>query len=257
MFTQNLIPLFSLHTTHRTDPFSCCCEIHKQPAPCEYVCVVSDQVLASLSSYTHQYLPLVHLTLLISCVVCVVCCEKRETSSPSSGPSSSTCMCMVHPHLFFFNNNKSIIYIITTTTMSQHSDDVSSTSGSDSFWEPGNYKRTVRRVEDGFKLCNDMITLIQERSEIEKGYGKSLKTWSKKWSELIEKGPEYGTTEAAWRSMCEEADRICDIHVNVKDRLLNEVVNSIKQWQKDSYHKSMMYLKEKKEFEDNFRKVRF
>lgn len=140
--------------------------------------------------------------------------------------------------------------------MSQHSDDVSSTSGSDSFWEPGNYKRTVKRVEDGFKLCNDMITLIQERSEIEKGYGKSLKTWSKKWSELIEKGPEYGTTEAAWRSMCEEADRRCDLHVNVKDRLLNEIISSIKQWQKDSYHKSMMYLKEKKECEDNFKKVR-
>lgn len=140
--------------------------------------------------------------------------------------------------------------------MSQHSDDVSSTSGSDSFWEPGNYKRTVKRVEDGFKLCNDMITLIQERSEIEKGYGKSLRTWSKKWSELIEKGPEYGTTEAAWRSMCEEADRRCDLHVNVKDRLLNEIISSIKQWQKDSYHKSMMYLKEKKECDDNFRKVR-
>jgi hypothetical protein len=100
-----------------------------------------------------------------------------------------------------------------------------------------------------------MIALIQERSEIEKAYGKSLKTWSKKWSELIEKGPEYGTTEAAWRSMCEEADRRCDLHVNVKDRLLNETITSIKQWQKDSYHKSMMYLKEKKECEDNFKKV--
>lgn len=139
--------------------------------------------------------------------------------------------------------------------MSQHSDDASSTSGSDSFWEPGNYKRTVRRVEDGFKLCNDMMTLIQERSEIEKGYGKSLKTWSKKWGELIEKGPEYGTTEAGWRSMCEEADRRCDLHVSLKDRLLNEIISSIKQWQKDSYHKSMMYLKEKKECEDNFKKV--
>lgn len=139
--------------------------------------------------------------------------------------------------------------------MSQHSDDASTTSGSDSFWEPGNYKRTVRRVEDGFKLCNDMMTLIQERSEIEKGYGKSLKTWSKKWGELIEKGPEYGTTEAGWRSMCEEADRRCDLHVSLKDRLLNEIITSIKQWQKDSYHKSMMYLKEKKECEDNFKKV--
>ncbi|EDS38054.1 membrane traffic protein [Culex quinquefasciatus] len=60
-------------------------------------------------------------------------------------------------------------------------------AGSDSFWEPGNYKRTTKRIEDGYRLCTDLQTLIQERAEIEKGYAKSLKTWSKKWGELIEK----------------------------------------------------------------------
>jgi hypothetical protein len=38
------------------------------------------------------------------------------------------------------------------------------------------------------RLCTDLSTLIQERAEIEKAYAKSLKTWSKKWGELIEKG---------------------------------------------------------------------
>lgn len=72
--------------------------------------------------------------------------------------------------------------------MSHHSDDAMLIVGSDSFWEPGNYKRTTKRIEDSFRLCNDLILLIQERSEIEKTYAKSLKNWSKKWNEIIEKG---------------------------------------------------------------------
>lgn len=72
--------------------------------------------------------------------------------------------------------------------MSHHSDDGMLIAGSDSFWEPGNYKKTTKRIEDGFRLSNDMITLIQERCEIEKVFAKSLRNWSKKWNELIEKG---------------------------------------------------------------------
>lgn len=95
--------------------------------------------------------------------------------------------------------------------MSHHSDDQLLQAGSDSFWEPGNYKRTTKRIEDGFRyllnicfyqiitvivnviliihrLCTDLQTLIQERAEIEKGYAKNLRAWSKKWGELIEKG---------------------------------------------------------------------
>lgn len=38
------------------------------------------------------------------------------------------------------------------------------------------------------RLCTDLHTLINERAEIEKAYAKSLRAWSKKWGELIEKG---------------------------------------------------------------------
>ena len=145
--------------------------------------------------------------------------------------------------------------------MSHHSEEdtfystSSNGTGSDSFWDPGNYKSTVKRSEDGFKLSNDLIQLITERAEMEKLYAKNIKSWGKKWSELIEKGPEYGTMEAAWKSLTEEADKRCDLHLSVRDKLSNDVISSIKQWQKDSYHKTMMTLKEKKEFEDNFKKV--
>ena len=63
-------------------------------------------------------------------------------------------------------------------------------SSSDSFWEVDCYKRTVRRQEDGLRLCNDLMQLIQERADVEKAYAKGLKNWAKKWDDHIEKG-EY------------------------------------------------------------------
>ncbi|XP_034247135.1 protein kinase C and casein kinase substrate in neurons protein 1 isoform X3 [Thrips palmi] len=139
--------------------------------------------------------------------------------------------------------------------MSHHSDDNMLIASSDSFWEPNNYKRTTKRIEDGYKLCNELITLVQERSDIEKTYAKSLKSWSKKWNDLIEKGPEYGTTEAAWKGVLVEADRLCDLHLKVKDNLCNDVITQVKTWQKDTYHKSMIQIKERKEMEDQFKKA--
>jgi len=138
--------------------------------------------------------------------------------------------------------------------MSHHSDDLLQ-AGSDSFWELGNYKRTTKRIEDGYKLCTDLATLIQERADMEKSYAKSLKTWSKKWGDLIEKGPEYGTTEAAWKSILTEAERVSDLHMNMKDQLSNDVMQQIRVWQKENYHKAMMQIKERKEMDDQFKKA--
>jgi hypothetical protein len=121
--------------------------------------------------------------------------------------------------------------------MSHHSDDNMLIATSDSFWEPNNYKRTTKRIEDGYKLSSDLITLIQERAEIEKNYARSLKTWSKKYNELIEKGPEYGTSEAACKGVLVEADRLCDLHSKVRDNLCNDVITQVKNWQKENYHK--------------------
>eukprot|EP00095_Tigriopus_kingsejongensis_P003897 maker-scaffold296_size217904-snap-gene-1.16 protein:Tk03897 transcript:maker-scaffold296_size217904-snap-gene-1.16-mRNA-1 annotation:"protein kinase c and casein kinase substrate in neurons protein 2-like isoform 1" len=139
-------------------------------------------------------------------------------------------------------------------TMSHHSEDVFVAS-SDSFWEPGNYKRTSKRIEDGQKLCSDLMTLISERAEIEKVYAKNMQQWAAKWQNIIEKGPEYGTMEAAWKAVLVEADRRCTVHTKVKEDLNMGVNNKLKQWQKDNYHKSILQLKERKEMEDAFKKA--
>ncbi|XP_065158110.1 protein kinase C and casein kinase substrate in neurons protein 1 isoform X2 [Atheta coriaria] len=139
--------------------------------------------------------------------------------------------------------------------MSHHSDDNMLIATSDSFWEPGNYKRTTKRIEDGYKLCSDLIALVTERAEIEKNYAKNLKAFSKKWNDLIEKGPEYGTTEAAWKGVLVEADRRCDVHNRIRDNLNIEVIGKIKTWQKDNWHKSMMQVKERRDMEEAFKKA--
>ena len=73
--------------------------------------------------------------------------------------------------------------------MSHHSGDENMfVATSDSFWEPGNYRRTTRRIDDSYKLCSDLVSLISERAELEKNYAKNLKNWSKKWNDVIEKG---------------------------------------------------------------------
>ena len=71
--------------------------------------------------------------------------------------------------------------------MSHHSDEAF-LAGSDSFWEPGNYKRTTKRIEDGNKLCSDLMRLVTERAELEKSYATGLKSWAAKWNSAIEKG---------------------------------------------------------------------
>ena len=50
-------------------------------------------------------------------------------------------------------------------------------------------------------------------------------------------GPEYGTAEAAWKAILVESDRRCDLHLRVKEDLHLKVINQLKQWQKDNYHK--------------------
>ena len=36
-------------------------------------------------------------------------------------------------------------------------------------------------------------------------------------------GPEYGTMEAGWRSILSEADDVAEMHLTVKDKLMNNV----------------------------------
>jgi len=67
-------------------------------------------------------------------------------------------------------------------------EDILITPSSDSFWEIGKYSRTVKRIDNGHKLCDSLRSLIDQRSEIEKNYAKQLTQWTKKWNDYLDKG---------------------------------------------------------------------
>ncbi|XP_032893384.1 protein kinase C and casein kinase substrate in neurons protein 2 isoform X2 [Amblyraja radiata] len=137
-----------------------------------------------------------------------------------------------------------------------YDDSVMIDAPSDSFWEVGNYKRSVKRIDDGHRLCSDLMNCVHERARIEKGYAQQLTEWAKRWKQLLEKGPQYGTLEKAWISLMTEAEKVSELHLEVKSALMNEDFEKIKNWQKEAYHKQMMAgFKETKETDDGFRKA--
>lgn len=69
-------------------------------------------------------------------------------------------------------------------------------------------------------------------------------------------GPQYGTLERAWSALCTEAEKVSELHMEVKASLMGEDYEKLKNWQRDSYHKQMIGgFKETKEAEDGFRKA--
>ncbi|KAF7697729.1 hypothetical protein HF521_004239 [Silurus meridionalis] len=122
-----------------------------------------------------------------------------------------------------------------------------------SFWMPGNYQQTVKRTEDAFQACNDIVTCFQERARVERLYAQQLNEWSNKWKPLVDTSPLYGSLLRAWQCFLSSADRLSALHSSICRSLVSEDGDRIRMWQKETFHKKMFGgFRESQDFETGF-----
>ncbi|KAF5892574.1 protein kinase C and casein kinase substrate in neurons protein 3-like, partial [Clarias magur] len=136
---------------------------------------------------------------------------------------------------------------------SVHQESRTEDTGNQSFWMPGNYQRTVKRTEDAFQACNDIVACFQERARVEKLYAQQLNEWSNKWKPLVDTSPLYGSLLRAWQCFLSSADRLSTLHSSICRSLVSEDGDRIRAWQKDTFHKKMFGgFRESQDFETGF-----
>uniref|UniRef100_H2YR30 F-BAR domain-containing protein n=1 Tax=Ciona savignyi TaxID=51511 RepID=H2YR30_CIOSA len=71
---------------------------------------------------------------------------------------------------------------------------------------------------------------------LEEQYSKLLRSWSAKFNKLVEKNSSYHTLQTTWLGMLKEADRTAQLHTSMKESLMSDPYEKVKQWKKENYH---------------------
>ncbi|XP_053546786.1 protein kinase C and casein kinase substrate in neurons protein 1 [Bombina bombina] len=126
----------------------------------------------------------------------------------------------------------------------------------DSFWMPNNYTSTVKRMEDGHRLCDEIVACFQDRAKIEKQYALQMDEWTRKWKPLVDSSPMYGSLLKAWQSFMTATERLSELHIQIQKTLLTDDADKIRNWQKETYHRKIFGgFKESCEIESGFHKA--
>ena len=65
--------------------------------------------------------------------------------------------------------------------------EISNLKPNENFWDIDGYKSVIKRTEDGQKMCEFLLKMVEERAQIEKSYSEKLSSWYKKWTHAVEK----------------------------------------------------------------------
>ncbi|XP_071809459.1 uncharacterized protein [Asterias amurensis] len=124
-----------------------------------------------------------------------------------------------------------------------------------SFWDIGEPRKVLERIENGNRSCEDLMSMIQERADVEFRYAKNLRQWAQRWDEALMKGSDYGSVLTVWRAVLHEASAVAKIHENCRIRLTGDEgpFYNMYKWKNDHFHRgSFGGLRETREAVEQF-----
>eukprot|EP00041_Stephanoeca_diplocostata_P019657 m.427670 g.427670 ORF g.427670 m.427670 type:complete len:547 (+) comp21363_c1_seq17:197-1837(+) len=124
------------------------------------------------------------------------------------------------------------------------------------FWEIGEYKRVIKRIDDGGTHVDDFRQMVQERAGIEKKYAGMLKEWSKRWEGKLDRHPSSAqdtSLQTAWRSVLSESTSTSETHSETDTKLRELADQHVLTWRKANFSRNKMNKhKATKKAEDKF-----
>uniref|UniRef100_A0A8D2IQ40 Uncharacterized protein n=1 Tax=Varanus komodoensis TaxID=61221 RepID=A0A8D2IQ40_VARKO len=125
-----------------------------------------------------------------------------------------------------------------------------------SFWMPNHYQSTVKRLDDGYRVCDQIVACFQERAKIERSYALMMEEWTRKWQPLVDGSPAYGSLLRAWQAFLGASERLSRLHMEMQRALVSEDAARIRAWQHDSYHRKLFGgFKEACELDSGFQRA--
>lgn len=106
----------------------------------------------------------------------------------------------------------------------------------DAFWgtdylSTQGFDNIVSRLQDGRKMCKDVMDFIKNRAKIEEDYAKSLLNLAKKAGGAT----EHGTLRDSWETLRCKTEQTAQLHTDMQQALLDQVtrLNQLSEQQKE------------------------
>ncbi|KNC81622.1 hypothetical protein SARC_06060 [Sphaeroforma arctica JP610] len=109
-----------------------------------------------------------------------------------------------------------------------------------SFWKIGEYKRVVKRLDEGIHNCDIVQAMIKERAAVEHEYTKALEKWAEKWHKHYTRKPEYGTLMEGYDALLNQAKQCANIHETVSNNLIALADSEMPNYKKEQYTRGFL-----------------